>query len=93
MINTIEEVIDLTETKTQIEARLKSEYPTLRTGNDEDGYTDLDKKDYDAKIAEWVKTHLDKIETKKAEILKAEAKTVLLDRLGITEDEAKLLLG
>ena len=93
MINTTEELIDLTETKTQIEARLKSEYPTLRTGNDKDGYTDLDKKDYDAKIAEWVQAHLVKIETKKAEILKAEAKTVLLDRLGITEDEAKLLLG
>jgi len=93
MINTNEEIIDLTETKTQIEARFKSEYPTLRTGNDEAGYTDLIKKDYDAKIAEWVKAHLDKIEQKNAEISNAQKKNNLLDRLGISLDEANLLLS
>lgn len=37
-------------------------------------------------------TKLTKIEQDQA-ILKAEAKTALLERLGITEDEAKLLLS
>lgn len=93
MINRPEEIIDLDETSAQIEARLKSEYPSLRTGNETDGYEQLDDEAYKAKIAEWVAAHLAKIETKKAEIAKAEAKTALLDRLGITEDEAKLLLA
>lgn len=93
MINTPEEIIDLTETKEQIEARLRSEFPSLRTGNETDGYKELNTKAYEAKIAEWVAAHLAKIENKKAEIAKAEAKTALLDRLGITEDEAKLLLA
>lgn len=93
MIDIIEEVIDLTETAAQIEARFKAEYPTLRTGSDEIGYTDLDAKAYEARIAEWVEAHLLKIETKKAEIAKEEAKAELLKRLGITADEAKLLLA
>lgn len=93
MINIPEEIIDLNETSAQIEARLKSEYPTLRTGNETDGYEQLDDQAYEARIAEWVKVHLDKIQTKKAEIAKTEAKAALLNRLGITADEAKLLLS
>lgn len=94
MINTVEEeVIDLNETSAQIKARLKSEYPSLRTGNENDGYEEIDDEAYEAKIAEWVANHLDKIARKKAEIAKAEAKAALLDRLGITADEANLLLN
>ena len=94
MINTVEEeVIDLNETSLQIKARLKSEYPSLRTGNENDGYEEIDDEAYQAKIAEWVANHLEKIATKKAEIAKAEAKAALLDRLGITADEANLLLS
>jgi hypothetical protein len=93
MINRPEEIIDLDETSAQIEARLKSEYPSLRTGNENDGYVQLDDEAYEAKIAEWVEAQLVKIETKKAEIAKAQAKAELYERLGITEDEAKLLLS
>lgn len=93
MINTVEEIIDINETAAQIKARLKSEFPNLRTGNEEAGYTELSDKAYDAKIEEWVVAHLAKIENKKAEIAKATQKAALLDRLGITEDEAKLLLA
>jgi hypothetical protein len=93
MIDIIEEVIDLNETSAQIEARFKAEYSTLRTGSDELGYTELDAKAYENKIAEWVEAQLLKIEAKKSEIAKVEAKAALLDRLGITADEAKLLLA
>lgn len=95
MINTVqEEVIDLNETSAQIKARLKSEYPSLRTGNENDGYEELDDKAYEAKIAEWVTVHLGKIASKKAEIAKAEAKALAeakLAALGLTTDDLKAL--
>jgi len=93
MINTVEEIINVNETAAQIKARLKSEFPSLRTGNEETGYTELSDEAYDAKIVEWVVAHLAKIENKKTEIAKAAKKAALLDRLGINEDEAKLLLS
>jgi hypothetical protein len=91
MINRPEEIIDLDETSAQIEARLKSEYPSLRTGNENDGYVQLDDEAYEAKIAEWVEAHLVKIETKKAEIAKATQRAALLERLGLTQEEFNTL--
>jgi hypothetical protein len=71
-------------------AALKTQYPTLRVGSEEAGYTELSAEDYEAKIAEWA----DNILAKEAEeTTKAAAKQALLDKLGITEDEAALLLG
>lgn len=40
-------------TKDEILAELKVTHPTLRTGSDEDGYIDLSKTDYEAKLSEW----------------------------------------
>ena len=40
-------------TKTDKIAALKLEYPTLRTGSDEHGYTDLSQTDYQATLSEW----------------------------------------
>jgi hypothetical protein len=95
MINTVEEeVIDLNETSSQIKARLKFEYPSLRTGNENNGYKELDDKAYEVKIAEWVANHLAKIANKKAEIAKAEAKALAeakLAALGLTTDDLKAL--
>lgn len=88
-----EEVIDITETPEQIKNRLKQEFPTLRVGNDEDGYTDLSGADYDAIIDQWTQTQIEKINVKKDQLAKAEAKAALLAKLAITEEEAKLLLG
>ena len=77
-------------TKTEIIAQLKSEYPTLQVGDDDAGYTDLSKTDYEATIDAWA----DNILAEKLNINKAEAdKAALLVKLGITADEAKLLLS
>ena len=77
-------------TKSDKIAALKAEYPTLKTGSDETGYTDLSLADYEAKIAEWADNEL----AAEAELAKAEAdKEALLAKLGITADEAKLLLS
>ena len=71
-------------------AALKTQYPTLQVGSEKVGYTELSAEDYEAKIAEWADNILAK-ETE--ETTKAATKQALLDKLGITEDEARLLLG
>ncbi len=77
-------------TKSEIIAQLKTQYPTLKVGDDERGYTDLTSAEYEAQIAEWAENEY-KLLTEQA---KAEAdKAALLAKLGITADEAKLLLS
>lgn len=80
-------------TKTEMIALLKAENPTLRIGNDNDGYTELSAADYDATIDEWADARLAK-EAKLSQIAAdALAKKALLEKLGITQEEAALLLG
>ena len=77
-------------TKADKIAALKAEYPTLRVGSEEAGYTELSAEDYEATIIEWADNQL----AAEAELAKAEAdKEALLTKLGITADEAKLLLS
>jgi hypothetical protein len=76
-------------TKADKIAALKVEYPTLKTGSDEVGYSELSAEDYEATIAEWADNQL----AKETALAKAEAdKEALLTKLSITADEAKLLL-
>jgi hypothetical protein len=78
--------------KTQIIEQLKSEYPTLTKGiNDE--VIELDATEYEATIDAWADAQLLKLAKQAEAEAKAEAKAELLERLGITEDEARLLLG
>ena len=80
-------------TKAEMIALLKAENPTLQIGDDETGYTELSKTDYEATIAQWADARLAK-EAKLAQSqADALAKEALLTKLGITNDEAKLLLS
>lgn len=80
-------------TKENIINELKTEFPTLRVGDEDNGYTELSVEDYEATISEWADARLAKeAETAEAEA-QAAAKAALLERLGITEAEAKLLLS
>jgi hypothetical protein len=73
-------------------AIIKAENPTLQHGNDEQGYTQLSKTDYEAQIAQWADGRLAK-EAKLAEAEQAATdKAALLAKLGISAEEAKLLL-
>ena len=65
----------------------------LRIGSDEQGYTDLTPTEYEAQILEWANNRLAK--EAKAELLakNAIAKEALLTKLGITTDEAALLVS
>jgi hypothetical protein len=79
-------------TKLQKIKELKTEYPIL-TKQINDEVVELDSVEYEATIAAWADVLLAK-ETEKTEAeAKIQVKSDLLDRLGITEDEAKLLLA
>jgi hypothetical protein len=77
----------------QIKAELRAKNPTLKSGNEEIGYEEITGADYDAVIDEWAEAAYTRELNAQAESEKAAAKEALLDRLGITADEAKLLLG
>ena len=81
-------------TKKQMIELLKTEFPTLRIGDDETGYTELSLKDYEAQIAEWADSRLAK-EAKAAELeAKTEAKIAAqakLAALGLTVEDLQAL--
>ena len=80
-------------TKTEMIAIINAEYPTLQVGNDEQGYTQLSAADYEAQILDYAEARLAK-EAKAAAVEQAVIdKAALLVKLGITADEAKLLLS
>jgi len=79
-------------TKEQKIATLKSQYPTI-TKQINDEIVEITGKDYQTLLSDWADVQLNR-EAKEAEAeTKATAKSDVLDRLGITEDEAKLLLS
>ncbi len=84
-------------TKAQAITTLKEQYPTIQIGSDAVGYTELNPAEYEAQISEWADIQLAdeaKVAADKAAKAKAEAdKAALLAKLGITADEAKLLLS
>lgn len=79
-------------TKAQKIAELKNLYPTLSKGVGEE-IVQLDSTEYEETISKWADEELAKEAAEAEEAAKAVSKTALLERLGITEDEAKLLLS
>ncbi len=80
-------------TKAEIKTKLKAEYPVLKIGNDDDGYTELDAKAYEAKIAEWAEAaYAEEVAKAEAEA-KAAKKEEVLAKLGLTSDEVAALLA
>lgn len=68
-------------TKQEMIAILKSENPTLRVGNEADGYTNLSKTDYEATIQQWAENRLAKEASLAAEELAKQAKADAADKL------------
>jgi hypothetical protein len=78
--------------KKQIIAELELKYPTLKKSVD--GETiDLDTKEYEATILSWADAELKKLNDIAEAEAKATQRQAILDRLGLSADEAKLLLG
>jgi hypothetical protein len=81
-------------TKQEMLAIIKAENPEgLRVGSDQDGYTELSKAETDAILDSWAEARLAKEKAIAEAEAKAASKADLLNRLGITADEAKLLIG
>ena len=73
---------------------IEAENPNgLRVGSDQAGYTDLTPTEYEAQILEWANNRLEKEAKAELAAKTATAKAALLTKLGITADEAALLLG
>ena len=78
-------------TKNEMIEIIKAENPNgLRVGDDERGYTQLTADEYEQEIQRMAAIRLEEV-TEQKQV--TEAKTALLAKLGITADEAKLLLG
>ena len=70
----------------------RKQYPKLKQNiNGED--VDLTVEEYEATIAQWTLNQATAKAEYEAEIANANTKAVLLEKLGITADEANLLLG
>jgi hypothetical protein len=78
-------------TKLDIIAELEVEYPTLKVGNDNEGYTDLSPSEYKATIEAWADNLIaeQKTETEKQEA--RQAVETKLSALGLTADDLKAL--
>ncbi len=79
-------------TKAEKIAALKAEYPTLTKGVNDEVVT-MGAKEYEETIAQWADVELAKEAIEAAEAQKAADREALLAKLGISDDEAKLLLG
>ena len=79
-------------TKQTTIAQLKLDYPTL-TKQINDQVITLDTDEYETTIDAWADAMLAKAAQLAEAEAKAQAKAELLERLGITADEAKLLLS
>ena len=68
-------------TKSELIAKIKAENPTLRTGSDEDGYTDLTPAEYEATVEQWATSRLEQAaQLAEAESV-AQAKADAVDKL------------
>ena len=80
-------------TKQQFIDELKLEFPTLRRGDDDSGYTDYTAEEYESKISEWADNRIAK-EAEQLAIQEAEIqKAAILNKLGITADELRIALS
>ena len=80
-------------TKSTIIAELKNEHPTLRDGSEELGYRELTAEQYEDTIERWAGWIISQQELEIATEKTVADKAALLAKLGITADEAKLLLS
>jgi hypothetical protein len=81
-------------TKNKIIAELKLNYPTLKTGDDENGYVALSNEEYEETISKWADAELAKIAAEQeaeAQVIKKAATEAKLAALGLDVDDLKVL--
>ena len=80
-------------TKKEMIEIIKTENLTLKVGDEENGYKELSAKEYDAVINEWADARIAKEKLQAEAETKEAEKLAILNRIGLTADEAKLILG
>jgi hypothetical protein len=84
-------------TREEIILVLKEQYPIIKVGSEEYGYIELDAANYESTISHWADNYPPQPKTKEELELEATQsamdKAALLAKLGITAEEATLLLG
>lgn len=80
-------------TKEEFITEYKTQFPTIKVGSEELGYTFLEGQEYETTIDEWADKALFEQAKEEAVAQAATDKAALLIKLGITADEAKLLLS
>jgi hypothetical protein len=80
-------------TKEQFIAEYKTQFPTIKVGSEQLGYTFLEGQEYETTIDGWADDALLKQEAEASVARAATDKAALLNKLGITAEEAQLLLG
>jgi len=80
-------------TKNEIIEKFKKDYPVLTIGNDEDGYRNMSDSEYNDMIGKWADSELEVQAEAKVKFDKDLARLAILEKLGITADEAALLLS
>lgn len=78
-------------TKEQLIAQFKIDYPTLQTGNDEQGYTQLEAEDYEATIERWADNVILENSLIAEKQAAKNAATAKLSALGLTIDDLAAL--
>ncbi len=79
-------------TKAEMIEIIKAENPTLRIGNDQDGYTQLTDNEYEAQIEEWADARLTKEQSKLEKEAARLVKISAYEKLGLSETEIEALL-
>jgi proline dehydrogenase len=79
-------------TKNELIEQYKKEFPKL-TGQVNNEVFDLSAEEYEETINRWAENRLKQLEEIAAENQKVAAKAALLEKLGISSDEAALLLS
>ena len=71
---------------------IKAENPTLRVGDEDNGYTELSIEEYESQIAEWAGARLAKEQAKTDSEALLQSKISAYKKLGLTEAEIEALL-
>ena len=79
-------------TKNQMIELIKTQFPTLRLGDEDKGYTELSADEYEAQISEWADARLAKEQSKIEAETARQTKISAYEKLGLTEAEIEALL-
>lgn len=73
---------------------IKAENPTLKTGNDDDGYRELSEEEYAYTISQWAEARIEqqaKLKKEEDALAAKEVAQAKLSALGLTADDLKAL--